>query len=42
MPTDDQEEWKHEELESLRRRRVYELVDPPKGRKVIKTDGFST
>ena len=39
MPTDEQEEWKHacrEELESLRRRRVYELVDPPKGRKVIK------
>ena len=39
MPTTDQEEWKHacrEELESLHRRRVYELVDPPKGRKVIK------
>ena len=39
MPTTNQEEWKHachEELESLRRRRVYELVDPPKGRKVIK------
>ena len=39
MPTNDQEEWKHaccEELESLHRQRVYELVDPPKGRKVIK------
>ena len=39
MPTDDQEEWKHachEELESLCRWCVYELVDPPKGRKVIK------
>ena len=39
MPTGDQEEWKQacrEELESLCRRRVYKLVDPPKGRKVIK------
>ena len=39
MPTTDQEEWKHaccEELESLHRWHVYELVDPPKGRKVIK------
>ncbi len=26
----------HEELESLRRRKVFELVDPPAGRKVIK------
>jgi hypothetical protein len=26
----------HEELDSLRRRKVFELVDPPKGRKVIK------
>jgi len=39
MPSDKQEEWKkacREELESLRRRKVFELVDPPKGRKVIK------
>ena len=39
MPTTNQEEWKHacrKELESLHRRRVYELVDLPKGRKVIK------
>ena len=39
MPTDDQEEWKHaccEELESLCRWCVYELVDLLKGRKVIK------
>ena len=39
MPTEKQEEWRlacREELESLRRRKVYELVDPPKGRKVIK------
>ena len=39
MPADTQQEWKlacREELESLRRRNVYELVDPPKGRKVIK------
>src|SRR5260370_14270852 len=39
MPQAQQKEWKaacHEELESLRRRNVYELVDPPKGRKIIK------
>src|ERR1700744_5017324 len=39
MPSDQQEEWRavcHEELESLHKRKVYELVDPPKGRKVIK------
>ena len=39
MPTTNQEEWKHacrKELESLHRQRVYELVDLPKGRKVIK------
>ena len=39
IPTGDQVEWKqacHEELESLRRLCVYKLVDPPKGRKVIK------
>src|SRR5258708_39044369 len=50
MPQAQQKEWKaacREELESLRRRNVYELVDPPKGRKIIrnrwvfdqKTDG---
>jgi hypothetical protein len=39
MPNDKQEEWCnacHEELESLQKRKVFELVDPPKGRKVIK------
>ena len=39
MPTDDQKERKHaccEELESLCRQHVYELVDLLKGRKVIK------
>jgi hypothetical protein len=39
MPADTQEEWKLaccEELESLRRHKVYELVNPPKGRRVIK------
>src|ERR1700744_5961587 len=39
MPSDQQEEWCaacREELESLRKCKVYELVDPPKGRKVIK------
>ena len=39
MPTTTQKEWKQacrEELESLRRRNVFELVDPPAGRKVIK------
>ena len=39
MPSDKQEEWRkvcREELDSLHKRKVYELVDPPKGRKVIK------
>jgi hypothetical protein len=39
MPSELQEEWKQvcrEELASLRKRKVFELVDPPKGRKVIK------
>ena len=39
MPTTDQEKWKHachEELESLHRWHVYELVDPLKGGKVFK------
>src|SRR5216684_7596473 len=39
MPKDAQKEWKQvccEELDSLHRRKVFELVDPPKGRKVIK------
>ena len=39
MPSDNQKEWKeacHEELDSLRRRKVFKLVDPPKGHKVIK------
>ena len=39
MPLAQQKEWKtacHEELDSLRRRNVFELVDPPKGRKIIK------
>ena len=39
MPSDKQEEWHkvcREELDSLRKHKVYELVDPPKGRKVIK------
>ncbi len=40
MPSDIQEEWQRtackEELSSLRKRKVFELVDPPKGRKVIK------
>jgi hypothetical protein len=39
MPRDAQNEWKqacHEELDSLCRRKVFELIDPPKGRKVIK------
>src|SRR6266853_6537919 len=39
MPKDAQKEWKQacrKELDSLRRREVFELVDPPKGRKVIK------
>jgi hypothetical protein len=39
MPKAAQQEWKQacrEELDSLCRRKVFELVDPPKGRKVIK------
>ena len=39
LPKAQKEEWKkacHEELESLRERRVFELTDLPKGRKVIK------
>ena len=50
MKPDEQKEWKaacREELEALRRRDVFKLVDPPKGRKIIrnrwvfdqKTDG---
>jgi Reverse transcriptase (RNA-dependent DNA polymerase) len=39
MLSDAQKEWKAaccEELESLRRRNVFELVDPPKDRKIIR------
>ncbi len=39
MPSDTQEEWYNaccEELDSLWKCKVFELVDPPKGRKVIK------
>ncbi|KAL7280477.1 hypothetical protein ACG7TL_005409 [Trametes sanguinea] len=39
LPEAEQREWKaacQEELEALRRRKVFELVDRPKGRKVIK------
>src|SRR6201988_5570594 len=39
MPSNSQKEWKdacHEELESLRKRKVFELVDPPKNRRIIK------
>ena len=39
MPSDKQEEWRkayRKELDSLRKCKVYELVDPPKGQKVIK------
>ena len=39
LPPAEQKEWKaacREELEALRRRKVFELVDRPKGRKVIK------
>src|SRR6266404_6252899 len=39
MPSGQQEEWRkacHEELESLCKCNVYELVDPPKNRKIIK------
>ena len=40
MPSDKQEEWRKaccEELDSLHNHKVYELVDPLKGQKVIKT-----
>jgi hypothetical protein len=39
MPRDAQKEWKQacrEELDSLHRHKVFELVNPPKGYKVIK------
>src|SRR6266851_5260387 len=39
MPKDTQKEWKqacHKELDSLHRYKVFELVDPSKGHKVIK------
>src|SRR6266851_9953963 len=39
MPKDVQKEWKqacHKELDSLCRYKVFKLVDPPKGHKVIK------
>jgi hypothetical protein len=39
MPKAQQEEWKtacREELESLCRQNVFELVNLPKGRKIIK------
>jgi Reverse transcriptase (RNA-dependent DNA polymerase) len=39
MPSDAQKEWKAaclEELESLHRRNVFELVDPPKDHKIIR------
>jgi hypothetical protein len=39
MPKSAQQEWKqacHKELDSLHRHKVFKLVDPPKGRKVIK------
>jgi len=39
MPEDAQKEWKQaccEELDSLHRHKVFKLVDPPKGCKVIK------
>ena len=39
MPTAQQKEWKHacrEELESLQKRKVYELCELPPGRKAIK------
>jgi hypothetical protein len=35
----EQSEWKHacqEQLEALRRRNVFELVDKPKGKRVVK------
>ena len=39
MPSNSQKEWRtacHEELESLRKRKVFELVDPLKDRRIIK------
>ena len=39
LPKDERKEWFNacrEELEALRRRDVYDLVDRPKGRKVVK------
>ena len=39
MPSNTQKEWKaayHEELESLHQCNVFELVDPPKDRKIIR------
>jgi Reverse transcriptase (RNA-dependent DNA polymerase) len=39
MPSDAQKEWKaacHEELESLRRHNVFELVNPAKDHKIIR------
>ena len=39
MPSDKQEEWHkacHKELDSLHKRKVYELVDPLTSQKVIK------
>ena len=39
MPSESQREWKaacREELDSLRKREVFELVDPPKDRKIIR------
>jgi hypothetical protein len=39
MPSDTQKEWKaacHKELESLHRRNIFELVDPPKDCKIIR------
>ena len=39
MSSDNQKEWKeacHKELDPLHRQKVFKLVDPPKGRKVIK------
>ena len=45
MPSDKQEEWHKvycKELDSLCKCKVYEFIDPLKGQKVIKTDGYST
>ena len=39
MPSDSQKDWKQacrEELEFLRRRKVFDLVDPPNNRRIIK------